>query len=219
MPPVFAPESTQFTNADQITVYCPESTNKNTSRFELYYTTDGSDPVTSPTRQKAEDGSDSAVIDITGYKVISAVIGADRLPVIPVHAVKASTVSYEINGFSNEFISDTGIFYLDTATGNAYLDKEGTLPLGKKNEEGVEWSVSAELTISSTLDGVDSYPNRYRYSLSKDPSVLAPPYADRKTGASEEIRIDEENHLLCVVLDSLNSGDTINIEWTIRASG
>lgn len=77
LPPAFAPESTQFTNADRITIYCIESTNENTDRFELYYTTDGSDPVTSTTRIKAEISSDSAIIDIARYTVISAVVKKD----------------------------------------------------------------------------------------------------------------------------------------------
>lgn len=77
LPPVFAPESTQFTNADNITVYCPESTSDTTDRYELYYTLDGSDPITSDTRIKASGDSDSAVIEINKYTVVSAVVKKD----------------------------------------------------------------------------------------------------------------------------------------------
>ncbi len=76
-PPAFAPESTQFTNADRITIYTPESTESNTDRFELYYTTDGSDPITSETRVLADEVSDSAIINITKYTVVSAVVRKD----------------------------------------------------------------------------------------------------------------------------------------------
>ncbi|MDY3929376.1 MAG: chitobiase/beta-hexosaminidase C-terminal domain-containing protein [Clostridia bacterium] len=343
LPPAFAPESTQFTNADKITIYCTESTNENTDRFELYYTTDGSDPVTSTTRLKAENNSDSAIIDITKYTVISAVvkkdgatysnvithsydivtkkpvkpittllpgnytrkigddkgfetqfmpvaagteiyytvsycgdfvadpvpntegtlkydgtpievkgkttvkavavnifgvksdvgifeytiapeapkaapsdvIGGDRLPVVPVSAVKGSTVKYEINGFENEFVCENGSFYLDTATGNAYIDKNCTEILGTTNTEIL--TSQAVLDIWAALDGVESRINRYVYTLSNDPDALAAPYADKETGEYEEINIDGNNTLLIVGLYSLNRED--NIQYKTDNSG
>ncbi len=77
LPPVFAPESTQFTNADEITVFCVESKPETTSRFKLFYTLDGSDPITSSARFEADDVSDSAEITITKYTVIKAVVLKD----------------------------------------------------------------------------------------------------------------------------------------------
>lgn len=335
LPPAFAPESTQFTNADKITVYCVESTGETTDRFELFYTVDGSDPVTSPTRIKAAEDSDTAIVDITKYTVVSAVvlkdgksysnvathsydivnkkpvkplttllpgtytreidsetgfstqfvpvpegtkiyytvsydgtfaadpvpgaegtilydgnpidvkgqtiikavavnvfgvksdigifaytikpeapkaapsasISGEELPVVPVEAVKGSTVKYELNGVINEFVCEDGIFYLDTATGNAYSDKECTELLGTEN--AAEIQSPAVLNIWAELDGVESQPNRYTYTLTKDADALAPPYADKETGEYEEINIDGENSLLLVNLSSLNSGDTI----------
>ncbi len=77
-PPVFAPMSTQFSNADEITVFCGgDRTDTNGDRFLLYYTTDGSDPTTSPTRVQADAGSDSAVIPITKYTVVKAAVLRD----------------------------------------------------------------------------------------------------------------------------------------------
>lgn len=77
-PPVFAPTSTQFSNADEITVFCGDDrTDTNGDRFLLYYTTDGSDPTTSPTRVQADAGSDSAVIPITKYTVVKAAVLRD----------------------------------------------------------------------------------------------------------------------------------------------
>ena len=64
LPPEFAPESTQFTNANKVTVYTPESTAETTDRYRLYYTVDGTDPITSRTRIMANDESDSAIIEI-----------------------------------------------------------------------------------------------------------------------------------------------------------
>lgn len=335
LPPAFAPESTQFTNADKITVYCVESTSETTGRFELFYTTDGSDPVTSSTRIKASEDSDTAIVDITKYTVVSAVVlkdgksyssvaahsydivskkpvkplttllpgayireidsgtgfstqfmpvpegtkiyytisydgafaadpipgiegttlydgkpiavkgqtiikavainifgvksdigifaytikpeapkaapsaavGEDRLPVVPVKAVPGSTVKYEINSVTNELVCTDGVFYLDTATGNAYGDKECTKLLGKENNAAIQ--SPAVLNIRAELGGVESQPNRYTYALAQDADALAPPYADKETGEYEEINADGENSLLLVSLSSLNSGDII----------
>lgn len=77
LPPRFAPESTQFTNADEVTVFCVESKEETTDRFSLLYTTDGSDPITSASRVQANPLSDSAIIKITKYTVIKAVVLKD----------------------------------------------------------------------------------------------------------------------------------------------
>jgi len=337
LPPVFAPESTQFTNAKSITIYTPESTADNTEHYELYYTLDGTDPITSSTRIKADDNSDSAVIDITKYTVVSAVvlkdgesyssvekhsydivtlkpvkplttllpgyytlkiggegystqfmpipqgtkiyytvcydgglcpdpipntagtylydgtsfinikgntvikavavnafgvksdigifsytvtpeapfaapsatISGNRLPVVPVEAVLGSTVKYEIGGFKNEFLNDSDEkFYIDTTTGNAYRDKECTIPLGDKNS-GAANTDRVQLLIWSELDGVESDRTERVYSLSDNDYALAPPYADKETGTYEERRIDDNNNLLAVMLYSLNNGGEI----------
>ena len=345
LPPEFAPESTQFTNADKITIYTPESTSQTTDRFDLYYTLDGSDPITSSSRKKANDISDSIVIDINGYTVVSAVVlkdgesyssvvkhsydivtlkpvkplttllpghytveiggdtystqfmpvpqntkvyytvcydgglcpdpvpntpgttlydgtsfidvkgttvikavavnvfgvksdvgifsytiapeapkaapsatinGAD-FPVIPVDAVKGSTVKYKIGSFENEFINtDSERFYISTKTGTAYRDKECTFPLGTTSSSQNTGN-SVTLEISSLLDGIESDVNRYTYSLSSNVTVLAPPYADKETGTYEEIRIDQNNNILKVLLYSLNNGG--EIQYRIDNSG
>ena len=77
LPPVFAPESTQFTGADKMTVYCVESNKDNTSRFKLFYTLDGSDPTTSSSRFEADSEKDSAEIQITKYTVVKAAVLKD----------------------------------------------------------------------------------------------------------------------------------------------
>lgn len=335
LPPEFAPESTQFTNANKITIYTPESTETTTGRFTLYYTVDGTDPVTSSTRIQADEASDTAVVDITKYTVVTAVVLKDgesyssvvkhsydivtvkpvkplttlpsghyvheiggegfktqfmpvpqgtkiyytiatdggfcpdpvpntegthlydgtafidikgntvikavavnpfgvksdvgifsytvtpeapvaapsaaisgtKLPVVPVDAVVGSKVSYKIGSFENEFENtDDERFYIDTETGMAYRDKECTQQLGKLNTAVNSKSVTLE--ISATLNGIESDKNRYVYSVSKD-SVIAPPYADKETGTYEEIKIDDQNNILKVMLYSLNSGGKI----------
>lgn len=333
IPPVFAPESTQFTNASEITVFCVESTSETTDRFKLYYTLDGSDPMTSTTRILADTDSDSAVISIKKYTVVSAVVLKDdstyssvvthsydivtkkpsqpittltpgsytrkindeigfstqfmpvsegtkiyytvsydgsfmpdplpntagtvqydgtpievkgrtiikavavnifgvksdvgifeytvtpeapcaapsatvsgNLPVVPVTAVKGSTVKYEINGFLNEFLCDNGKFYLDTKTGNAYKDEDCKDRLGNLNTDTL--TAPAVLNISAVLDGVESLENRYTYNVG-GADTLAAPYADKETGEYEEISADADDNLLHIYLYSLNTGDTI----------
>lgn len=95
LPPDFAPESTQFTNYDKISIFTPESTAETTSRFTLFYTLDGSDPITSKTRIKADETSDSAEIEIKGYTEVSAVVlkdGENSYSTVVTHAYDIVTV-------------------------------------------------------------------------------------------------------------------------------
>ena len=137
----------------------------------------------------------------------SATISGNKLPVVPVDAVKGSTVKYEIGGFTNEFVnSEDERFYIDTQTGMAYRDADCTEQLGRLNTSVNSGSVTLE--ISAELDGVESDTNRYTYATSNG-AVLAPPYADKETGTYEEIKIDADNNILKVKLYSLNSGGKI----------
>ena len=71
--PVFSPESCEFTAADVVTVFSPESTNDNKDRFELWYTLDGTEPNGS---LKAPE-NDVVNIPVTGYTKIKAVVVKD----------------------------------------------------------------------------------------------------------------------------------------------
>ncbi len=71
--PVFSPESCEFTAADVVTVFSPESTNDNKDRFELWYTLDGTEPNGS---LKAPE-NDVVNIHVTGYTKIKAVVVKD----------------------------------------------------------------------------------------------------------------------------------------------
>ncbi len=137
----------------------------------------------------------------------SAVTGGDKLPIVPVRAVKGCTVKYDVNGIKNEFVCEDGSFYIDTANGNAYKDEACTEHLGTQSTGTI--TAPAELDISAELDGIESDRNRYTYKLSSDTGTLAPPYADKETGEYEEIKADENNNLLLIKLYSLNKGDTI----------
>ncbi len=352
--PQFAPESTQFTSTDKVTVYTPESLNSiftsTTHRFDLYYTLDGTSPITSATRIHADEESDSATITINDYTVISAVVlkdgennsnnysnivthaydvvttkpatpvptlapgfytheiggspystqflpttgetqiyyticydgtykkdptpgdeetkpydgnpinieghtiikaiaindfgvksdigifeyivtpeapiaspggsvSGDKLPIVMVNAVAGSTVKYEIGEgdekFENEFKATDEIFYIDTNTGNAYLDPDCTMGLGKENAGTI--SSPAILHIKAELDGIESEPNTYIYSLSNNENYLASPFPDKYSGTYEEIAVFEdegdESTVLGIKLYTLNSGDTIQYKF------
>ncbi len=71
--PVFSPESCEFTSADVVTVFSPESTNDNKDRFELWYTLDGSEP----TGSLKAPANDVVNIPVTGYTKIKAVVVKD----------------------------------------------------------------------------------------------------------------------------------------------
>ena len=147
----------------------------------------------------------------------SATISGDILPVVPVDAVKGSTVKYTIGSFENEFENtESERFYIDTQTGMAYRDEECTQQLGKLNT-AVSAAKSVTLEISSVLDGVESDTNKYVYAVSSNPLTLAPPYADKETGTYEEIKIDADNNILNVKLYSLNTGG--EIQYRIDNSG
>ena len=78
-PPKFVPESTQFTQATEISVFCTDSNDDTKDRYELYYTTDGSDPLTSNTRKKAQNEYSTALITINDYTVVKAVVIKDGI--------------------------------------------------------------------------------------------------------------------------------------------
>lgn len=71
--PVFSPESCEFTQADTVTVFSPESTNSNKERFEVWYTLDGSEP--NGTLKAPEN--DVVNIPVSGYVKIKAVVVKD----------------------------------------------------------------------------------------------------------------------------------------------
>lgn len=135
LPPVFAPETTQFVNTDTVTIYAPESTNETTRDFDLYYTLDGSDPSdpTNTKRIKANEESDSADINISEYTVISAVVLKNgvsysnvvthsydivtKKPVKPITTLVPGNYTLEIGsteGYSTQFLpvpEGTKIYY------------------------------------------------------------------------------------------------------------
>ncbi len=137
----------------------------------------------------------------------SATVSSAELPLVPVDAVKGSDVTYTVGNFTNTFVNtDSERFYIDMNTGSAYRDRECQLPLGRPGTE--TGTGKASLEIYSELDGVLSDVNKYVYSAS--PSALpAPPYADKKTGTYEEIKIDDQQNIFLVNLYSLNKGARI----------
>lgn len=78
--PIFAPGSTHFSQADEVTVYCAETINDglggtNEDEYTLFYTLDGSDPTTNPDAFNTYNSPvNTAVIPVNGHVVIKAAV-------------------------------------------------------------------------------------------------------------------------------------------------
>ena len=198
LPPVFAPESIQFTTADQVTVYCAESRKENTERFALYYTTDGSDPVTSSTAIKAEENSDSVTIEVKQDMMISAVVKKDgsayssvvthsydvvnNKPAKPVVTLAPGYYTRKIDGdtgFETRFIpelSGTEIYYTVSYGGGFCADPipntEGTVKY-----DGTAIEIVGNTTIKAVAvdnGGVKSDVGIFTYIITPEPPKAAP---------------------------------------------
>lgn len=164
--PVFAPESTQFTNADEITVFCVESKPETTSRFDLYYTLDGSDPTMSATRIKADDASDSAEIIITKYTVVKAAV------------LKDGTTYSNIVTHSYDIVNKKPSRPLMTLTPGNYTRKNGDdkgfstqfMPVPKGTE--VYYTVSYDGAF--TADPAPGAAGTYKFDFESDPIIPIP---------------------------------------------
>lgn len=149
LPPVFAPESIQFTQPDWVSIYAPESTSATTQNFSILYTTDGSDPVTSPTANTAPSSQYDAVKDevriyITSHTEVKAVVVKEKdgkkyysdvvthtyelvtdRPSTPVTTVKPGYHTHPIGGDPIETlfekVADGTQIYYTISTGDAYV--------------------------------------------------------------------------------------------------
>ncbi len=198
LPPEFAPESTQFTNADTITVYTPESTLENTDRYEMYYTLDGTNPITSPTRIKADDASDSANINITKYTVISAAVLKDgetwstvtrhsydivtKKPVKPITTLLPGNYTREIGGegFSTQFMpvpQGTEIYYTVCCDGTLCPDPvpntDGTIKYDGVSDIEVKGTTVIK-AVAVNIFGVKSDIGIFSYTVTPEAPVAAP---------------------------------------------
>lgn len=134
------------------------------------------------------------------------VIAGTVLPTVPVKTVEGSNVTYKVGDFENTIENAPSDFYIDTSTGNAYLDpNDPSTILGQQS--GKNFSDSVMLEISSEHNGVNSDTNYYTYAVSgdaNDQTTIAAPYADKLSGRYDEVDIDGENSLLVIRLYSLN---------------
>ena len=143
--PVFAPETTQLTNAQWISIYVPESTEskeETIDRYSLVFTTDGSDPRTSAAANTVTNAeNDEARIYVTDYTEIKAVVLKDGTyysdvvthtyevvhdrPSTPVTTVKPGYYTHEPHGgiiktLFEEVPGGTEIYYT-VSTDSAYV--------------------------------------------------------------------------------------------------
>lgn len=178
--PVFSPESCEFTSADSVSVFSPESTNENKDRFELWYTLDGSMP---DGRNKAPD-DDIIAIPITGYTKIMAVVVKDGeymsevvestynvvydKPAKPMASLPSGYYTHEIgsDGYNVKFITPpegVTIYYTIGTRDNPFDDPdvnggEGTI----KYEPGSEIFINHDTVIKAVA--VDTSGGIYKKS-------------------------------------------------------
>lgn len=198
LPPVFAPESTQFTAPENVAVFAPESNAENTAEYTLKYTLDGSDPIENGI--EGDPTFDEANILVTGYTVISAVVIRngrpsrvvthtydvvyDR-PAAPTPTLTPGYYTREIGGegFETEFDQvpeGTRIYY--TIGGDGYFDDPDPDNVGNGTYEydGTPIEVTGKTTIKaiavSLVNGVDliSDVGVYSYTITPEAPVAAP---------------------------------------------
>ena len=198
LPPEFAPESTQFTNADKITIFTPESNEDTYEQYELRYTTDGTDPTNSPTAQIADDKSDSAVIQISKYTIVSAVVVKNGTsfsnvvthsydivmvkPVKPLTTLTPGNYTMEIGGnpYSTQFMpvpTGTTIYYTINDEGGFCPDPvpgaEGTYEYDGTSFIDVRGKTVIK-AISVNALGIKSDIGIFSYLITPEPPVAAP---------------------------------------------
>lgn len=162
-PPVFSSESTRFTNDSYITLYCEESiTNEfgsNSGRYSLYYTTDGTWPITTPSDgsdpelivsesvKQADPASDSAEILIDGYTVITAVVVKDG-------KYFSTVVQHSYNVVRGKPINP-----ITTLSPGAYLRENGTPVDEKLTTLFLPVSANTEIYYTVSYDGEEYCPD------------------------------------------------------------
>ncbi len=231
LPPAFAPESTQFTNADKITIYCVESTDTTKDRFELYYTLDGTDPITSVTRIKANDASDTAVIDINGYTRVRAVVYKDNArystvvthsydvvtlrPVKPITTLMPGNYTRKIGdtkGYLTQFMpvpQGTEIYYT-RGNGDTFFPDPVPNTVGTtKYTPGTEIEIKGNTMIKAVavnVFGVKSDVGIFEYTITPE-APNAPPSAKFYAERLPEIEVSAVNG--SNVIYTINGGEPI----------
>ena len=149
---------------------------------------------------------------------------------IPVQVAKGAQVKYTLT-VGDQTITvvtepvEDGMLYIDPQTGKAYLDEEKqteytyiTAP-----DEITSDSQNYTITVTSTLDGVESGENTGIYAVKPGEKVVAPVYANVNSGEYEEIVIgenseDDPNYVLkTIALSCLSDG--AKIQYRIDDTG
>ena len=196
--PVFSPPTTQFTSNDIVSIYCNDSTKDNTGRYKLFYTTDGSDPITSPSRKQADDVSDMARVDITGYTVIKAVVLLDdttystvvtqsydvvsKRPVQPLVTLEPGKYIRKISsdtGYTTQFVpvpEGTKIYYTISYDGTFKPDPiPGTADTKEYKGENIEVKGKTIIkAVAVNVFNVKSDIGIFGYTVAPEPPQAAP---------------------------------------------
>lgn len=162
-PPKFVPESTQFTQATEISVFCTDSNDDTKDRYKLFYTVDGSDPLTSATRREAQNEYSTALITISDYTVVKAVV------------IKDGTTPSRVVTQTYDIVNKKPARPLMTLTPGRYIRKIGDdtgfstkfMPV----PTGTEIYYTVSYDGSFTADPVPGADGTYRFDFDSEPIV------------------------------------------------
>lgn len=158
---------------------------------------------------------------------------ANEIDVVPVETVPNSNVTYKLTLDNGSVIENTvrlsngaHTFYLDMATGRAYLNPEKTIEctyIGNPQTFSVApgSDVRYTLDLTCTLNGVSSLTNTYVYIVRLSEKGIAPTIADRVSGDYDEIVLDgSDDEIFEIKLNTVEAGGIKtyklnNDEWKI----
>lgn len=198
LPPVFAPESTQFIAPENVAVFAPESNAENTDEYTLLYTLDSSNPIENGI--EGDPVFDEANILVTDHTVISAVVIRngrpsrvvthtydvvyDR-PAAPTPTLNPGYYIREIGGegFETEFnkVPDGTLIYYTIGSGGYFADPDpNNVGNGTYQYDGTPIEISGKTTIKaiavSQVNGVNliSDVGVYSYTVTPEAPEAAP---------------------------------------------
>lgn len=248
IPPKFVPATTDFSSSNYISIYCPESyyagsDSDTTSRYCLYYTLDGTDPTISETRIKADENTDSALIEISKYTVINAVVLKDGntystiishsydivedKPFKPNMSIEPGRYSAP-NGYVTIDFDNVGddmeIWYTVSDDGE-YVSNPIPNTDNATKYDGKPFQISGQTIVKAVC--VDSNGTRsdmavFDYVISTNSALLNEPMSLDSTsvttpsGDYNEVSLDDDDNYLYVMLS--NEDDLAEIQYRLNGS-
>lgn len=224
LPPVFAPIAAQFITRGVVSVYCSETIGDNTDRYELLYTTDGTDPITNG--KVADLKTDRVNITVEDYMIISAVVRLDgkiysdvvtydyevvqNKPAAPITTLTPVYHTHKegegvFTGFIPTSSDDIKIYYTISENGKVAPEPD---PNDTKNtkayEKGTVFELKGETVIKAiavnTVYGTVSDMGVFRFVITPEEPFVS--YADKPSGKYEGDSLE-------VKLEAINNAEKI----------